>query len=163
MTGKSPSKKQKVLFYCRCNSVCSQMAEAFLSRFFPEGYEAHSAGIMAAEIHPAVRLVMAEIGIDISKQRSKNIEEFIGTKFDLVALVCGSPPDHCPFLNRVRGLLHCDGCQGCCRFFPFFPVGARILHTHFREPVLGPACDETTESFRKLRDEIREWVMDTFG
>ncbi len=52
---KPAAQKQKVLFYCRCNAACSQMAEAFLKLFFPEGYEAHSAGMMATAIHPTVK------------------------------------------------------------------------------------------------------------
>jgi arsenate reductase len=140
------------------------MAEAFLRLFFPEGYEAYSAGMMATEIHPAIKTVMAEIGVDMSGQRSKNVEEFIGTKFDCVALVCGDPPEECPFLNRARESLHCKGCQGCCRFFPFFPSGAKVLHTHFQEPTMfASGSGDAIDAFRKLRDEIRGWVIETFG
>jgi len=161
---KPAGQKQKVLFYCRHNAVCSQMAEAFLKLFFPEGYEAHSAGMMAADIHPTVKIVMAEIGVDMSGQRSKNVEEFVGTKFDCVALVCGGPPEECPFLNRARESLHCKGCQGCCRFFPFFPSGEKVLHTHFQDPTRFVSPDsDATDAFRKLRDDIRGWVIETFG
>ncbi len=161
---KPNQKKQKVLFYCRCNASCSQMAEAFLNLFFPEGYEACSAGIKAAEIDPAVKTVMAEIGVDISRQRSKNVEEFVGTKFDCVALVCADRPEECPFVNQPRESLHCDRCQGCCRFFPFFPTGTKVLHTRFRDPAgLTPHGKESAEAFRQLRDDIKDWVIDTFG
>ena len=161
---KQGQKKQNVLFYCRCNSACSQMAEAFLNLFFPEAYEACSAGMMASEIHPTVKIVMAEIGIDISRQRSKNVEEFVGRKFDYVALVCGEPPEECPFLLRTRESLHCKDCQGCCRFFPFFPSGAKVLHTRFHDPAhLASGSGGAIDLFRKLRDDIREWVIDTFG
>ncbi len=160
---KGTKKKQKVLFYCRCNSVSSQIAEAFLNRFFPETYEAYSAGMMASGILPEVQAAMEEIGIDLSKQRSKNVEEFVGIKFDLVALVCGNPPEQCPFLNRARESLRCNGCKGCCTFFPFFPAGKKIVHTHFSEPAAraGFACEP--EGIRKLRDDIRTWVIETFG
>jgi len=161
---KAAEQKQKVLFYCRCNAACSQMAEAFLKRFFPEGYEAYSAGIMATEIHPAVKTVMAEIGIDLSGQRSKNVEEFVGTRFDWVALVCGDPPPECPFLHRTRESLHCKGCQGCCRFFPFFPSSAKVLHTHFQDPSgFVPDNSDAIDAFRRLRDDIRGWIIETFG
>jgi arsenate reductase (thioredoxin) len=140
------------------------MAEAFLNRFFPEGYEAHSAGMMAREVHSAVKIVMSEIGVDVSGQRSKNVEEFIGTKFDCVALVCGDPPEECPFLGRTRESLHCKACQGCCRFFPFFPSGVKVLHTHFQDPAgHASGSGESIEAFRKLRDAIKDWVIETFG
>jgi arsenate reductase len=161
---KSLERKQKVLFYCRCNSACSQMAEAFLNFFFPDGYEACSAGIKVTEIHPAVKRVMAEIGVDISGQRSKNVEEFIGTKFDCVATVCGDRPQECPFTDPTRTRPGCERCRGCCRFFPFFPYGAKVLHTRFQYSARLPlAGDETAEDFRKLRDDVRGWVIDTFG
>jgi arsenate reductase (thioredoxin) len=161
---KRAEQKQKVLFYCRRNAARSQMAEAFLKLFFPDGYEAHSAGIMATDIHPTVKVVMAEIGIDLSGQRSKNIEEFVGTKFDCVALVCGGPPEECPFLHRAREALHCKGCQGCCRFFPFFPSGTKMLHAHFEDPTgFESLNDEALDSFRKIRDDIKGWVIETFG
>jgi arsenate reductase len=140
------------------------MAEAFLKLFFPEGYEAYSAGIMATDIHPAVKIVMAEIGVDMASQRSKNVEEFVGTKFDCVALVCGGPPPECPFLQRARESLHCRGCQGCCRFFPFFPSGVKVLHAHFQDPTKLPSLDtDSVDVLRKVRDDIRDWVIETFG
>ena len=161
---KPAGQKQKVLFYCRCNAVSSQMAEAFLKLFFPEAYEAYSAGVMAADIHPTVKIVMAEIGVDMSGQHSKNVEEFVGTKFDCVAHVCGDPPEECPFIHRARESLHCKGCQGCCRFFPFFPSAARVLHTHFRDPTTAASLNnDDIDALRKLRDDIRGWIIDTFG
>jgi len=161
---KPAQQKQKVLFYCRCNAASSQMAEAFLRLFFPEGYEAYSAGVMALQIHPAAKTVMAEIGVDMSHQRPKNVEEFVGTKFDCVALVCGGPPDECPFLQQSRKSLHCKNCQGCCRFLPFFPTGAKFIRRRFQEPTRSASRNEDDiDAFRKVRDEIRQWVLETFG
>ena len=152
-----------MLFYCRCNALWSQMAEAFLKRFFPEKYEAYSAGAKVTPVHTDAVRVMAEIGIDMSEQRSKNIEEFIGTTFDCVALVCGDPPAECPFLHRARESLHCNHCQGCCRFLPFFPSGAEVLHAHFQDPTkLVCPDDDAIDAFRKVRDGIRDWVIETF-
>ena len=161
---KPAQQKQKVLFYCRCNAASSQMAEAFLKFFFPESYDGYSAGVMAVQIHPAVKRVMAEIGVDMSHQRPKNVEEFVGTKFDCVALVCGGPPDECPFLHQKRESLHCKRCQGCCRFLPFFPQGGKVLHARFKDPAwFASPGSENMEGFRKLRDDIKGWVIDTFG
>jgi arsenate reductase (thioredoxin) len=156
--------KKKVLFYCRHNATCSQIAEAFLKLFFPEAYEGFSAGTIAAQIHPAVKTVMAEIGVDVSKQRSKNVEEFVGTRFDCVAIVCGNPSDECPFLHQKRESLHCKKCQGCCRFFPFFPQSGKVIRARFQDPArFSSSENENMESFRKLRDDIKGWVIETFG
>ena len=79
------------------NSARSQMAEAFLNKLYGDKYEACSAGIELREINPYVVKAMAEIGIDISKQRSKSIKEFLGQKFDYVVTVCDYARKNCPF------------------------------------------------------------------
>ena len=89
--------KKKVLFICTHNSARSQMAEAFLNKLCGDKYKAHSAGIEPREINPYVVKAMAEIGIDISKQRSKSIKEFWGKNFDYVVTVCDNAKENCPF------------------------------------------------------------------
>jgi arsenate reductase len=161
---KTAEQKQKVLFYCRRNAVRSQMGEAFLRTFFPDRYDAHSAGMTATDVHPTAKKVMAEIGIDMSGHRAKNIEEFVGTMFDYVALVCGEPPEECPFVHEAKETLNCQDCQGCCTFFPLFPTGVKVLHASFEDPTknISPNND-AIDAFRKVRDDIREWVIETFG
>ena len=80
--------KKRVLFICRHNSARSQIAEALLKKLYGDKYEAYSAGITPAEINPYVVRAMAEVGIDISKQRPKSLMEFWGQKFDYVVTVC---------------------------------------------------------------------------
>ena len=156
--------KLQVLFYCRRNAVRSQMGEAFLRTFFPDRYDSCSAGITATDVHPTAKKVMAEIGIDMSGHRSKNVEEFVGTIFDYVALVCGEPPEECPYVREARETVDCDECQGCCTFFPFFPTGKKVLHASFDDPTkyISPNND-AIDAFRKVRDDIREWVIETFS
>jgi arsenate reductase (thioredoxin) len=71
------SQQQKiVLFVCVENAGRSQMAEGFFRRYAPDGYLAESAGTMpAGEINPMAIQAMKEVGIDISKQKSKIITE----------------------------------------------------------------------------------------
>ncbi len=161
---KERSVKEKVLFCCRCNALWSQIAEAFLKKFFPERYEACSAGVLVTVVHPMVTRVMAEIGIDLSGNRSKGIEEFVGTKFDYVALVCGEPPEICPFFPGQEKPVKCERCSACCIFMPFFPSGVQVLHSSFKDPTkfVGPE-KESLDLFREVRDTIRDWVIDTFG
>ena len=156
--------KLRVLFYCRRNAVRSQMGEAFLKTFFPERYEAYSAGVTATDVHPTARRVMAEIGIDLSGHRSKNVEEFVGTRFDCVALVCGEPPEVCPYVCEEKETFNCKNCQGCCESFPFFPRGLKVLHANFDDPTRYTASeDEAISAFRKVRDDIRDWVLENFS
>jgi arsenate reductase len=117
------------------------MAEAYLNKLYGEGYEAYSAGIEPAKINPYVVKVMAEINIDLSKARSKSIEEFRGEVFDYVVTVC-------------------DYAREVCPFFP----GEVILHKGLRDPsTFKGSEEEILDETRKIRDEIKEWLMETFG
>ena len=131
--------KNSVLFLCTHNSARSQMAEALLNTLNGDKYEACSAGVMATRVNPYVVKAMAEIGIDISKNRSKSIEEFRGKNFNYVVTVC-------------------DNAKAC----PFFP-GEKIIHKSFDDPsqVKGSE-EEIMKQTRRVRDEIKEWLKTTF-
>ena len=64
--------KKKILFLCTNNSARSQIAEGLLNTMYNEKYQAYSAGIKATNVNPYAIEVMKEIGIDLSKQYSKN-------------------------------------------------------------------------------------------
>jgi arsenate reductase (thioredoxin) len=68
--------KKTILFVCVQNAGRSQMAEGFFRKYAPEGFEPVSAGTKpTSQINPLAIQVMNEIGIDISKQKSKYIPE----------------------------------------------------------------------------------------
>lgn len=65
-----------ILFVCIENAGRSQMAEAFFNKYAPREYEAISAGTKPVpQINPIAVQVMGEVGIDISKQKSKEISD----------------------------------------------------------------------------------------
>ena len=162
MGKKEPSERQKVLFFCACNSVRSQMAEGFVKALYHDRLEAFSAGLKPTSLSPTAIAVMAEIGIDISSHAPKSIEAFVGTKFDCVAMVCGDPKGVCPFLPNSPLDFTCAGCSGCCALHPFFPKGSRLLHGHFQN-LIDKEGTEHIEAFRRVREEIREWLAENFG
>ena len=134
-------KTRNVLFICQHNSARSQMAEAFLSTTYDGSYTAYSAGIEPGPINPVVVKVMKEKGIDISRNRSKSVKEFLDTDIDCVVTVCDQAKEMCPF----------------------FP-GARVyIHKGFTDPsdITGPPAF-VEQQVRKIRDEICEWVRETF-
>jgi arsenate reductase len=132
--------KAKVLFLCTHNSARSQMAEAILNAFYGDKYEAKSAGVTPTKVNPYVVKSMAEIGIDISKNRSKNIEEFRGQNFDYVVTVCDSAKETCPF----------------------FP-GKKVIHHSFEDPSQFEGYEkQILENVRKVRNEITDWIKKTF-
>lgn len=133
--------KKKVLFLCTYNSVRSQIAEGLMNTFLGTYYEAYSAGVIPSEVNTYAIEVMEEIGIDISHHRSKSVEEFRNTIFDIVVTVCNKAKNDCPF----------------------FP-GKEIMHHTFDDPieVKGNSTD-ILSAFRQVRDEIKTWILQTFS
>jgi arsenate reductase len=99
--------KYKVLFLCTGNSCRSQMAEAIVNFRLGEKWEAVSAGTKpAGYVHPMALAVLTEIGIQHTG-RSKSVEEFQGSKFDLVVTVCDLAAEECPvWLGKGKHLHH---------------------------------------------------------
>jgi arsenate reductase len=130
----------RILFLCTHNAAQSQMAEGFVNARFGERFEAFSAGIAPNKVDRCAVTVMAEAGIDISRQRSKSLSAFNSTSFDYVATLCDEAA------NAV------------------FPSGVIHLHHSFDNPSSALGSDrDPCASFRHVRDQIREWIESTFG
>jgi arsenate reductase (thioredoxin) len=144
--------KRKILFLCTHNSARSQMAEGLIRSLYGDRYDAYSAGTTATSVDPRAIKVMAEIGIDISGQRSKNINELKGEYFDVAVTVCDRAKALCPFCST-----------GIER--PLNVPGAReVIHRSFEDPALAKGTDEEQlAAFRFARDEIRGWIIQAFG
>lgn len=129
----------KVMFLCTANSCRSQMAEG-LARELGKGLiEPYSAGLIAAGIHPRAISVMREIGIDISTQRSKEIDENLLRKMDTIITLCNNAEEYCPQT----------------------PPGIKRVHWPIEDPVGTIGTEETiTNEFRRARDEIRERIIE---
>ncbi len=104
--GTAPAKRTRALFLCSHNSARSQMAEAILRELGGDQVEAASAGTEATRVHPLAIREMAERGIDISGQRSKSLEEFIGETFDYVVTVCDNAREACPIFPGDPERIH---------------------------------------------------------
>jgi len=116
-------RKKRVLFICTGNSCRSQMAEGWLRHLFGDRFEAYSAGTKPGTLDPWAVRAMAEIGVDISRQRSKSLMELPDVHFDLVVTVCDSAREVCPF----------------------FPGDGKKVHRSFQDPPLlarGAAGEE---------------------
>ncbi|MBA3323254.1 MAG: arsenate reductase ArsC [Pyrinomonadaceae bacterium] len=128
----------RVLILCTGNSARSQMAEGILRHDGGGKFEVESAGIAPSHVRPEALQAMQEIGIDISGQRSKSVDEFTGRDFAYVITVCDNAKESCPV----------------------FPGGTTRIHQSFDDP--PPPSVGNYESrmaiFRRVRDEIREWM-----
>lgn len=131
--------KTSILFLCTGNSCRSQMAEGWLRYLKKDQYDAFSAGIEAHGLNPDAVKVMAEAGIDISKQHSKLLESITVTP-DIVVSVCSNADETCPVL----------------------PVLTKRIFRGFDDPpklaLDAETEDERLESYRRVRDEIKQFV-----
>lgn len=130
---------KSVLFICTHNSARSQMAEGLVNGLYSSVLSAKSGGTVPSIVNPNAIKVMAEMGIDISKNRSKSISEFKGQEFDFVVMVCSNAAETCPF----------------------FPGGKVQIHHSFEDPADAQGSDEDVSSaFRKSRNDINKWIID---
>jgi protein-tyrosine-phosphatase len=96
----------RVLFLCTHNRARSQMAEGLLRHLTGGTVWVASAGTVATRVHPLAIAVMAERGIDISGQRSKQVDEFAGEDFDFVITVCDNARESCPLFPGEPEQIH---------------------------------------------------------
>ncbi len=129
--------KKRVLILCTGNSARSQMAEGLLRHDVGNRFEVESAGTKPGTVRPEAIAVMRELGIDISKHRSKHVDEFEGQQFDYVITVCDNAKEICPV----------------------FPAAVARLHHSFDDPAeLKGSEEERLTLFRRVRDELRIYL-----
>jgi arsenate reductase len=120
------------------------MAEGLLRHLAGDRFDVHSAGTEPAErVHPRAVQVMAERGIDVSGQRPKSVQEYLGRlPVRYLIIVCGGAEETCP--RAIPGVMH--------RLFWPFDDPAKLTGTD----------EEVLAGFRRVRDEIekrlQEWL-----
>jgi arsenate reductase len=115
------------------------MAEVFLRYYAGDRFEAHSAGLEPKPINPLTLAVMEEIGFDLSEQRSKGVEVYLGkTHFEYLITVCDDADKNCPTV---------------------WPGVNQRLHWSFEDPAQFVGTEEQKlAKFRQVRDAIQERV-----
>lgn len=96
----------RILFLCTHNSARSQIAEGILRQRTNDQVEVFSAGTQPGAVHPLAIQVMAEAGIDIRRQRSKHLSEYIEQAFDYVVTVCDRAREACPVFPGSPEVIH---------------------------------------------------------
>ena len=133
------SNKKRVLILCTRNSARSQMAEGLLRHDAGERFDVKSAGTKASFVRPEAIAAMRELGIDISGHRSKNVDEFEGQQFDYVITVCDNARESCPI---------------------FFGKAEKLHHAFVDPAALTGSEEERLELFRRIRDELRSFLVE---
>jgi arsenate reductase len=130
----SEENSERVLILCTGNSARSQMAEGLLRHDGAGRFEVQSAGTHPSSVRAEAVEAMREVGIDISGQRSKSVDDFAGQKFDYVITVCDNARENCPV----------------------FPADTRRIHWSFDDPAAAKGDTHARLAiFRRVRDEIR--------
>ena len=129
---------KRVLFICTHNSSRNQMAEEWVNHDMAGKMQAFSAGTDSTFVHPLAVAVMKDLGIVISRQRSKSLDEFGDGKFDFVITLCDHAAESCPVFFG-----------GTQRMYMGFPDPSAITGTE----------EEKLLFFRKLRDQTRKEIM----
>ncbi len=136
--------KTRVLFLCTGNSARSQMAEAFLRKYAGDAFEAYSAGLEPKGINPLTVQVMKEIGLDLSGQRSKSVNEYLGkVHFEYLITVCDDADKNCPTI---------------------WPGVNQRLHWSFEDPArFEGTAEQKLTKFREVRDlvdrHLQSWLV----
>jgi arsenate reductase len=121
------------------------MAEAFLCDYGGEFFEAHSAGLEPSGVNPLTIQVMSEVGIDISNQKSKSLDIYLGkVLFQYLITVCDDADKNCPAI---------------------WPGVSARMHWSFEDPAKFEGTkEEKLAKFREVRNliekRVREWVAE---
>lgn len=130
--------KPRILVLCTGNSARSQMAEGLLKHHLGDRFQVDSAGTHPIGVSPESIAALSEVGIDISGNRSKSVDKFMGQEIDYVLTVCDNAKANCPY----------------------FPARTRLIHKPFSDPYMVPGDFETRlAAFRKVRDEIDNYIQ----
>jgi arsenate reductase len=151
--------KSKVLFLCTHNSARSQIAEGVLRHLHDDKYEVFSAGTNPTQVNPLAIKVMAEIGVDISRQYSKSLDVFKDVDIDLVVSVC-----------RSGSKINCTICASPIVMGRPELIRSRLpkAKDYLDHPFNDPSEVEGTEeekiaAFRRTRDEMKKWITERFA
>ncbi|NNE46142.1 MAG: arsenate reductase ArsC [Rhodothermales bacterium] len=133
--------KPRVLFVCTHNSARSQMAEGWLRHLAGDRFVSESAGTEPRGVNPLAVEAMREVGVDLTGNRSEHVDEYVDPPADYVITVCDHAKEVCPYV----------------------PAAIEVMHKGFDDPssAMGSHA-ERLAVFRRVRDEIREWIEATF-
>ncbi len=151
--------KPRILFICTHNSARSQMAEGLLRHIYGEKYKVFSAGTNPTKVNPLAVKAMAEIGVDISKQYSKSLDDFSDKEIDLAVSVCkSSAKTLCALCSSplVMGRPQVINAK-------LHKTKHYLVHGFSDLSEVDGTEEEKLQAFRTVRDQIAEWITGQFA
>ncbi len=135
----APDSRVRILFVCIANATRSQMAEGWAKALRSDRIDVYSAGVkpLGRVSQRAVR-VMAEVGVDISGQWSKGLDEWPGLVFDYVVVLCDHANELCPDVPEPT---------------------RRVVHPIPDPSGIWGTDEQVLDAFRKVREMLRLYVM----
>jgi len=130
--------KKKILFLCTGNSARSQMAEGLMRHFRGDEFEVFTAGVEPKGVHEKAIEAMREIGVDISRQKSKHVDDLPIKEFDYIITLCDHAAQNCPV---------------------FLGKGQKIHHGFSDPAAVQGSGEDVLEAFRKVRDELKQFIL----
>ncbi len=129
-----------ILFLCVANSARSQMAEGIARALAASSVKISSAGSQPSHLNPLAVKALAEIGIDITGQFAKSVDDIPPCDVDVVITLCAE--EVCPvFLGK-----------------------ALRVHWGLPDPAAVHGGDDTRiEAFRRVRNELRQRLVAVFA
>jgi arsenate reductase len=118
------------------------MAEGLLRSLGGDRFDVVSAGTKPSVVRSEAITVMSELGIDMSRHRSKHVQEFDGQHFDYVITVCDNANESCPL----------------------FPGDTERMRWSVPDPaVIEGSETERLAAFRRVRDALAESLRRFIG
>ena len=141
---------QSILFCCDHNSVRSPMAEGLMKKLYGQRAYVQSAGVRSdMDVDGFAIAVSAEMGIELSRHRSRSFDEMVEWGDDLSSfdmIVSLSPASQRAALELTR-FAHID-----VEYWPIMdPTG------------LGETREAKLQAYRQTRDQIASRMIDRFG
>lgn len=128
---------KNILILCTGNSCRSQIADGYLSKLLNNKASVYSAGIETHGLNRNAIETIARDGIDISKNTSNNIKEYLHITFDFIITVCDHANENCPF---------------------FALKNAIKIHQNFFDP--SKVTNSTDYDYDKCRNEIKRFTIE---
>lgn len=132
--------KKNIIFICIHNSARSQIAEAYMKKYYGDEFNCYSAGIEQGKLNPIVVEAMKLDNIDISNNKSELVDIYINSdiNFDYIVTVCDE-----------------SNAERC----PMFPGTGKRIHMGFEDPsALNGSYDQKLSHTILIRKQIEKEI-----